>query len=310
MTDGKKKNVTELLIFFGITFGIDFALGIPMYMNHLPSPDIYGYFMMLLPVNGALLAQYYRKRKKSDVMVLFLIWMLLTMALLVVSILSGSTSLFDFELTEEWMGNYCTIISIGLLIYLSIKKKAHIFENGELVHKDILLFIGILLIRNLLAGYPEIINGNIDVLMNAVFSVFGIVSVFLAVVMYFCEEYGWRVYLQEKLQRRFGKRIGVVILGILWCCWHLLWWSANIDINSIQEVFIVGLPVAIGCSAFFGYIYIKTKNVWLCAIGHGIYNAMGTGMPDNKMYNIMTVVTGIILCLFLFKKEYREDVSN
>lgn len=310
MTDGKKKNVTELLIFFGITFGIDFALGIPMYMNHLPSPNIYGYFMMLLPVNGALLAQYYRKRKKSDVMVLFLIWMLLTMALLVVSILSGSTSLFDFELTEEWMGNYCTIISIGLLIYLLIKKKAHIFENGELVHKDILLFIGILLIRNLLAGYPEIINGNIDVLMNAVFSVFGIVSVFLAVVMYFCEEYGWRVYLQEKLQRRFGKRIGVVILGILWCCWHLLWWSANIDINSIQEVFIVGLPVAIGCSAFFGYIYIKTKNVWLCAIGHGIYNVMGTGMLDNKMYNIMTVTTGIVLCLFLFKKEYREDVSN
>lgn len=308
MTDGKKENLTELLIFFGITFGIDFALGIPMYINHLPSPDIYGYFMMLLPVNGALLAQYYRKREKSDIMILFLIWMLLTMTLLVVSMLSGSTSLFGFELTEEWMGSYCTIISIGVLIYLLIKKKAHIFENGELIHKDILLFIGILLIRNLIVGYSEIISGNMDVLMNAVFSVFGIVSAFLTVVMYFCEEYGWRVYLQDKLQRRFGKRIGVVILGVLWCCWHLLWWSARIDIHCMVEVFIVGLPVAIGCSAFFGYIYIKTKNVWLCAIGHGIYNVMGTGMLDNKMYNIMTVTTGIILCLFLFKKEYREDV--
>lgn len=308
MTDRKKKNVIGLLIFFGITFGIDFALGIPMYINHSPSPDVYGYFMMLLPVNGALLAQYYRKREKSDVMILFLIWMLLTMTFLVVSTLSGSTSLFGFELTEELMENYCTIISIGLLIYLLIKKKVHIFENGESVHKDILLFIGILLIRNLIAGYSEIINGNMDVLMNAVFSVFGIVSVFLAVVMYFCEEYGWRVYLQDKLQRRFGKRAGVVILGILWCCWHLLWWSANTGINSILEVFFVGLPVAIGCSAFFGYIYIKTKNVWLCAIGHGIYNTMGTGMPDNNMYNIMTVVTGIVLCLFLFKKEYRADV--
>ena len=78
MTDRKKKNVIELLIFFGITFGIDFALGIPMYINRSPSPDVYGYFMMLLPVNGALLAQYYRKREKSDVMILFLIWMLLT----------------------------------------------------------------------------------------------------------------------------------------------------------------------------------------------------------------------------------------
>lgn len=262
--------------------------------------------MMLLPVNGAFLAEYYRKHEKSDVMILFLIWMLLTMAFLVVSMLSGSTSLFGFELTEELMENYCTIISIGLLIYLLIKKKVHIFENGELVHKDILLFIGILLMRNLIAGYSEIISGNMDVLMNAVFSVFGIVSVFLAVVMYFCEEYGWRGYLQDKLQKRFGKRAGVIILGILWCCWHLLWWSANIGINSMLEVFFVGLPVTIGCSAFLGYIYIKTKNVWLCAIGHGIYNAMGTGMLDNKMYNIMTVVTGMILCLFLLKKEYQK----
>lgn len=190
---------------------------------------------------------------------------------------------------------------------LILKKKVHIFENGELVHKDILLFIGILLMRNLIAGYSEIISGDMDVLTNAVFSVFGIVSVFLAVVMYFCEEYGWRGYLQDKLQKRFGKRAGVVILGILWCCWHLLWWSANIGINSMLEVFFVGVPVTIGCSAFFGYIYIKTKNVWLCAIAHGIYNAMGIGMPDNKMYNVMTVMTGIVLCLFFLKKEYRED---
>ena len=206
----KKKDVIEMLIFFGITFGIDFALGIPMYINHSPSPDVYGYFMMLLPVNGAFLAQYYRKHEKSDVMILFLMWMLLTMAFLVVSMLSGSTSLFGFEFTEELMENYCTIISIGLLIYLILKKKVHIFENGELVHKDILLFIGILLMRNLIAGYSEIISGDMDVLTNAVFSVFGIVSVFLAVVMYFCEEYGWRGYLQDKLQKRFGKRAGVV----------------------------------------------------------------------------------------------------
>ena len=75
MTVEKRKNAIELLIFFGITFGIDFALGIPMYINHLPSPDVYGYFMMLLPVNGAFLAEYYRKHEKSDVMILFLIWM-------------------------------------------------------------------------------------------------------------------------------------------------------------------------------------------------------------------------------------------
>ena len=48
----------------------------------------------------------------------------------------------------------------------------------------------------------------------------GIIFSVGAVSSLFGEEYGWRGYLQEILQIRFGKRIGVILLGIIWELWH------------------------------------------------------------------------------------------
>lgn len=40
-------------------------------------------------------------------------------------------------------------------------------------------------------------------------------------LVFFGEEYGWRYFLWPKLQNRFGKRKGVLLLRILWGLWHL-----------------------------------------------------------------------------------------
>ena len=44
---------------------------------------------------------------------------------------------------------------------------------------------------------------------------------FLSFSAFFGEEYGWRFFFQPLLQKRFGLKGGVLILGVLWGLWHL-----------------------------------------------------------------------------------------
>ncbi|MDE5823371.1 MAG: CPBP family intramembrane metalloprotease [Lachnospiraceae bacterium] len=44
---------------------------------------------------------------------------------------------------------------------------------------------------------------------------------FLVYEAFLGEEYGWRYYLQPLMQKRFGIRGGVLVLGVVWGIWHL-----------------------------------------------------------------------------------------
>ena len=45
-------------------------------------------------------------------------------------------------------------------------------------------------------------------------------SYLISYLIYFGEEYGWRYFLQPILQHRFGKRLGILILGLIWGILH------------------------------------------------------------------------------------------
>lgn len=304
MKTEKRKSIIELVIFFGITFGVNFAIGIPMYVTHNISTELFANLLTLLPASGALLAQYYCKSEKKKGRRLFLIWTFILLLLVVCAIIKPES----LEKLEEYSANILLIGSIALLAYLVIgENREHVFENGGVVHKDLLLFAILLFIRNTFSYLPDLIVGNADGIMNIFIAIMSIPEAFFTIVIFYGEEYGWREYLQGKLQKRLGKRTGVVVLGGMWWSWHIpLWMSQE---GGLREI-LSGLIVVIGISAFLGYVYMKTNNVWLCAIGHGIYNAMGIGISDNKVHNFMMMLTGMILCLFFLKKEYREDVEE
>ena len=94
----------------------------------------------------------------------------------------------------------------------------------------------------------------------------------LIFLIYFGEEYGWRYYLQSVLQEKFGARLGVLILGTVWGLWHL-----GLDFmyytTTTGAVYLISQVITcIALGIFFGYAYMKTKNIWLVTLMHFINN--------------------------------------
>jgi uncharacterized protein len=94
----------------------------------------------------------------------------------------------------------------------------------------------------------------------------------------FGEEFGWRGYLQPKLMP-LGGRKAVLLTGVIWGVWH--WPVILMGYNYGFDYF--GAPVTgllmmvwftIATSALFGWVTIKTDNVWPAVIGHGALNGI------------------------------------
>ena len=156
----------------------------------------------------------------------------------------------------------------------------------------------------------------------------GIIFSVGAVSSLFGEEYGWRGYLQEILQIRFGKRIGVILLGIIWELWHFpieIIWQKDLFVVDIFG-YIVRFIFIISLAIMMGYVYMKTKNIWATAIIHAINNSMGTAslytsdkivwtyesiMNNSQImrFTVVILILTIIFSTYLFTKEYSGKVE-
>lgn len=134
-------------------------------------------------------------------------------------------------------------------------------------------------------------------------------------MIFFGEEYGWRYFLQTAMQERIGKRKGVIVVGLLWGIWHLplnmFYYSPETSFYSV----INQLIVCIGYSVFFGFVYMKTENIWAVTIIHYINNNLGyalyKGNSTNMIFTWQAVLFNLLLFSmvyipFLLAKEYRE----
>ena len=145
-------------------------------------------------------------------------------------------------------------------------------------------------------------------------------SFLLAFIAFFGEEYGWRYYLQPILQKRFGLRYGVLILGLIWGLWHL-----PVDLffyTSPSQGLIMLVSQMITCvtyGIFFGYVYMRTNNIWAVVVIHFFNNNLipvisGTYSADVIQNQAVSwaqipwalLLNGILFGLFLLAKPYRK----
>lgn len=185
-----------------------------------------------------------------------------------------------------------------------------------------ILFVSMYMVLLLFKFY--IMDGNMDnfyksfTVLNTFLGVIGIIPLFfLSFLPYFGEEYGWRFFLQPILQKRLGKRVGVVVLGIIWGIWHLplcFFYYASPENGLIALANQIGGCILLGI--FFAYAYMKTGSIWTVSMLHFINNHMpvilnlDSSVAYNGSWTDLFKNFFIGVCLFgilLFSKPFRSD---
>ena len=319
----------QLIIFLTVNFGLTVLMGILMWVSYHNGNDVSAFAatQMMYPAAGVMLAYLITEKGKAELPKRFFITYL-AVAVLILASAVGSVFLPDIA----WLG-VCNLIMIGgsvlAWIMLLTEKKEKRIAYG-LKGKDIkasvfcvLLFIGLYLLRAILS---YAVSGQISAVgeiagnpMTWIMAGSLIINFFLVFIAFFGEEYGWRYYLQPLLQSRFGKRWGVLLLGVVWGLWHLpvnfFYYSPGTGLISAvgQQITCITLGI------FFAYAYMKTENIWVTVVLHFLNNNLvpiitGTYSADIIQGQTMNwtdlipllVVNGILFGGFLAAKEYRE----
>jgi uncharacterized protein len=94
----------------------------------------------------------------------------------------------------------------------------------------------------------------------------------------FGEEFGWRGYLQPKLMP-LGGRKAVLLTGVTWGVWHwpviLMGYNYGFDYFGAPILGLLAMVwFTIVTGILFGWVTIKTDNVWPAIIGHGALNGI------------------------------------
>lgn len=94
----------------------------------------------------------------------------------------------------------------------------------------------------------------------------------------FGEEFGWRGYLQPKLIP-LGGRKAVILTGLIWGVWH--WPVILMGYNYGSQYFgapylgpLVMVWFTLSLSVIFGWVTIKSRNVWPAVIAHAGINGI------------------------------------
>lgn len=135
------------------------------------------------------------------------------------------------------------------------------------------------------ANNSSTISPWVIVILQAVQAI--LFSPLLNAIATFGEEFGWRAYLQPKLLP-LGGRKAVILTGLIWGVWH--WPVILMGYNYGSQYF--GAPYlgplamvwfTLSLSVIFGWVTIRSKNVWPAVIAHaGINGIAALGLLFSK----------------------------
>jgi membrane protease YdiL (CAAX protease family) len=141
---------------------------------------------------------------------------------------------------------------------------------------------------------------------------------FIALLLAFGEEYGWRGYLQNELTK-MGRIRGVLVVGLIWGVWHapIIAMGYNYPGYPILGIFLMTL-YTIELAFILGLAYFQSKSVWLVAFLHGLNNQVNSFLvtliyqPNNMVFSFGVgiyglLVLGIVVILLLRHSTWKES---
>jgi uncharacterized protein len=105
-----------------------------------------------------------------------------------------------------------------------------------------------------------------------------LVGIIVVSVLAFFEEIGWRAWMLPRLVNHFNFRTGVLISSIVWAIWHVPFVLGGIHhINNAPLIAVLILnPLGIvGAGIILGWLWIRTKSIWIVSLAHGSLNNWG-----------------------------------
>lgn len=336
MNQDKEKTKKQLTIFLIVAYGVTFLMGLLIWYgsSHGIDVSVFPTAQMMYPAAGVMLA--YLITNKTDEKLpkgfytTFIILTVLLIGFSVASLIAPSRkNVGGFSL---WMLIAQCILIIGciaawIVLLATKKEKRRAYGLGFVNWKSsafcVVLFLALYTLRMLLS---RAIAGELG-LFTALFADSGTwiniamlpVNFFLTFIIFFGEEYGWRYYLQPIMQKKFGLKAGVIILGVVWGLWHipLDFWYYSTDTGLAMAV--AQQITCISLGIFFAYAYMKTNNFWVPVILHYLNNNLipifsgnySSSVLENQVVRwsnlpVMLLIS-LVFCVFLFAKPFREE---
>ena len=339
----EKNEKKRLILFLAIAYGMTIVLNVFLYFGLQAGKDtsLFVSTQMTMPACGVILGLLLYARDKEMPKAFFISYIAFSAIMVIVSIISlfvnptmVKTASGEQSLLSIWFLYilYAASVVVYILSWVCGKKKR---ANAGLSHNKLGLSIGLLIVffiafvvrfyisgalsensTDLIATYNDIFTNIYYWRAVAIIAV----SVFLGFFTVLGEEYGWRYYLQPILQNKFGKRLGVIILGVVWGLWH-----AGLDFmfytkDSGPQLLVNQIAACIALAIFFGYVYMKTNNIWLVTLMHFLWDGMmqmtatllsedGSGITNMslKWSEIPSaVICNLVLCVFIFAPIYNK----
>ena len=290
----------RLWIFIAIAYGVAALMSIFLYIGMKSGTDATNVVnaQMMYPACGVILGKLIAKKEGEELPVAAYITILITTALMM---LTGILSVFiklpmidtgELGQSDPWSLIGQVPIILGSLIAYALfwacgKKKA---DNAGVRRKNIKLsiimvalfilfymgrYFSSVFIGDLSSGTTENWDAFKELLTNPYFYIAGIsvpINYFMVFVAFFGEEYGWRYYLQPIMQNKFGKRLGVLLLGLVWGVWHIAVDFMFYTKETRIQMFLAQIITCVAIGIFFGYAYMKTGNIWVPVIMHYLNN--------------------------------------
>lgn len=133
------------------------------------------------------------------------------------------------------------------------------------------------------------------------------------------EEFGWRGFLQDLIQDKYGVILGSGIIGLFWAVWHLPLWFIEGEGHAYYSFFAFML-YTVSWSVTIGIIYNKCgKKMVIPWIMHTVGNLSVPLFPVLFMENVpqpgywiwasVNVIVAISLSIWLVRPKIRTNVS-
>ena len=187
-------------------------------------------------------------------------------------------------------------------------------KNFKNILNMILIFLVIITIRIIISNKSL----SIDIVTNFVISLMPlIINLCFSFNLFFGEEFGWRYFLQPRLQKVYGKKAGVIILGFIWGIWHLPLCLTLYSPETPLYCIVSQIAYCTFIGIFLGYTYMNTTNLWAPILIHVVNNVTSvifkggfesTFTLKSLLWSIM--INAILFSPFLFTKEYRAENSD